>query len=516
MKLADERTGRGVRNLKGGALRVLLWGLAALAGLISLPAAAEMPTAADCAAGQGEGVTLGEHPASAAACASGGGHVVAYAGGNALLPCGTIVVADRSVASDDPNECDTLLDLPIPDTLEFGVVLPSDYASSAIRYPTLYLLTASTEDEWPSVDPHLQGVADMGVIIVLPARGYGFYNDWFDGQHHFETLYTKTLIDAVDSQYRTIADRFARAVAGVSKAGYGAMLFASRHPDLYAAAASFSGIVDIAHRGFPLVFTTELAPAFERNDDLATDAPGTLDDPIWGNPITEAVWWHDKNPTDLATNLRGISLYESAGDGVPTSEELMSGGPTVVLGSDTEAEVRQQSDAFHRALERASIAHTYVRHVGTHNYFYWVPEMHEWAKTMMIDTFNHPSAPPAAFDYRSADPSFSVWGWSFHADPARAMEFLDVEQALDGSVTLIGSGTTTVETAPLFSPGQTVTVSDDAGEARDVVADGDGRITFSATLGTAHTTQQYTAAALVPARLPGYFTRRVVTFKPAP
>jgi S-formylglutathione hydrolase FrmB len=371
----------------------------------------------------------------------------------------------------------------------------------------LYLLTASTQEEWPTYDPHLQDIADEGVIIVLPARGFGFYTDWADGSHHFETLYTRELIADVDDRYRTIPDRGHRALAGASKAGYGAMVFAARHPDLYAGAASFSGLVDIGMPGFPEYFTAVMSSGFATYDDPSHP----MDNPVWGNPVTDEVGWHATNPTDLATNLRGISLYAAAGDGEPGDPELASGDPTTLLGASEEAIIRRQNETFDQALTAAGIQHTYVTHGGTHYGAYWVQELHDWVPTMRA-LFAHPAPDPSAFDYRSADSVFSVWGWTFRADPARAKEFLDITGASATGITLRGSGRTEVETGALFTPGQSVTVADEAGHRTIQSADSTGRLRFAVDLGRPHTDQAYTAPARAREALPGYFTSRVVRF----
>jgi hypothetical protein len=237
------------------------------------------------------------------------------------------------------------------------------------------------------------------------------------------------------------------------------------------------------------------------------------DDPIWGNARTEAVWWHDKDPTDLVTSLRGIELYNAAGDGTLPPDELQASGPTAALGSYEEVLVRQQNIDFNRALKRAGISHTWVPHEGTHDSYYWVQELHQWAP-MMMSVFNHPSPTPAQFDYRTADPAFSVWGWTFKADPRRAAEFLDITGASADGLTLTGSGTTTVQTAAVYDPGQPVHVSNSDGTTRVLTADGTGRLAFTVSLGPPHTAQQYTAREAALAKRPGYFTTRTITLQP--
>jgi hypothetical protein len=132
----------------------------------------------------------------------------------------------------------------------------------------------------------------------------------------------------------------------------------------------------------------------------------------------------------------------------------------------------------------------------------------------MMSLFAHPVEPPAAFDYRSADPAFSVWGWELGVDANRAMEFLDIEDASRGGLVLTGSGATSVVTAPLFGAGERVRVADDAGRSSLVAADEEGRLHFSVDLGPAHDVQQYRPGARALEAGGGYFRTRRITFRP--
>lgn len=151
---------------------------------------------------------------------------------------------------------------------------------------------------------------------------------------------------------------------------------------------------------------------------------------------------------------------------------------------------------------------------GIHTAPYWERDLHVFWPQMEA-AFG--SAPPDSFDYRTADASFSVWGWSFSADPLRAAEFLDVEDASEEGLTLRGSGVTAVETAPCFHPLQCVVVSDGEATLR-IPADLEGRLSFDVDLGPAHALKQYTAAQAAAEALagPSYWTTRAISFTAEP
>ena len=71
----------------------------------------------------------------------------------------------------------------------------------------------------------------------------------------YDDYVARDLVAHVDSSYRTLADRRHRGVAGLSMGGYGAVSLALGYPDVFAAAASHSGVLSpllgIPHDGRP-------------------------------------------------------------------------------------------------------------------------------------------------------------------------------------------------------------------------------------------------------------------------
>jgi enterochelin esterase-like enzyme len=57
----------------------------------------------------------------------------------------------------------------------------------------------------------------------------------------FETVLLKELMPYVDSQFRTLADRDHRAMAGLSMGGFETKLITSRNPDVFSHVGLFSG-----------------------------------------------------------------------------------------------------------------------------------------------------------------------------------------------------------------------------------------------------------------------------------
>lgn len=131
------------------------------------------------------------------------------------------------------------------------IITPADYAKSKKNYPVLYLLHgyAGNYSRWLTVAPQLKNKVDeLQLIIVCPDGGYG---SWYidspaDSAVRYETFTAHELVNHIDSSYKTIADRSHRGITGLSMGGHGALYLAIRHKDIYGAAGSISGLVDLS------------------------------------------------------------------------------------------------------------------------------------------------------------------------------------------------------------------------------------------------------------------------------
>ncbi|RXF71864.1 alpha/beta hydrolase [Arcticibacter tournemirensis] len=133
------------------------------------------------------------------------------------------------------------------------VIRPSGYKSSQ-KYPVLYLLHGYSGNyaDWIKKDPGLPGLADeYGMLIVCPDGGFASW--YFDSpvvkSSRYETYISRELVTYIDKHYSTVNNRTGRAITGLSMGGHGALYLAFRHQDVFGAAGSMSGGVDL--RPFP-------------------------------------------------------------------------------------------------------------------------------------------------------------------------------------------------------------------------------------------------------------------------
>ena len=135
------------------------------------------------------------------------------------------------------------------------IILPQDYEKNKKQsYPVVYLLHGhgGRYDSWiKETQPRLPELAtEWGMIFVCPDGSNSWYWDSpVDSSSRYETYISQELTDYIDKNYRSIASPKGRAITGYSMGGHGALWLAFRHPDLYGAAGSMSGGVDI--RPFP-------------------------------------------------------------------------------------------------------------------------------------------------------------------------------------------------------------------------------------------------------------------------
>ncbi|MDW5290782.1 alpha/beta hydrolase family protein [Formosa sp. PL04] len=135
------------------------------------------------------------------------------------------------------------------------VITPDNYSKKGGAYNVLYLLHGAGGDykAWLGKAPAIKKYADeYNVIIVCPDgdKTSWYYDSPIDSTMQYETYITKELVSKIDDTYNTTATKSSRAISGYSMGGHGALYLAFKHQDLFGAAASMSGGVDI--RPFPL------------------------------------------------------------------------------------------------------------------------------------------------------------------------------------------------------------------------------------------------------------------------
>ena len=160
----------------------------------------------------------------------------------------------------------------------YRVWLPAGYETSGKRYPVVYVLhgLGGNEDNWLERGRIAEAADAIGLeaILIMPDGDASFYanaatpadrarclrtpppfspevdRETYCVEHgRYEDYIVRDLIGHVDATYRTIASREGRGIGGLSMGGFGALQLAMRHPDVFASAASHSGVDALLYAG---------------------------------------------------------------------------------------------------------------------------------------------------------------------------------------------------------------------------------------------------------------------------
>ena len=233
------------------------------------------------------------------------------------------------------------------------------------HWPTLWLLHGCCGDytSWTE----LTDVADIpelrDVLVVMPEAGWnGWYTDWWNQGEgtgdDWETFHTDELRYLLQHDYGAYGRR---AVAGLSMGGQGALMYAARHPGMFAAAASYSGSV---HPLDTQESIDRLMGFFAHDGNDPTN--------VWGDPVAQRQIWQAHDPYYLAQQLKRIPIYLSSGNGYA--------GPF----DPPEAYSALEADFYHQNLALAqrmqdlgaTRLETSFYGPGTHGWAYWERELH--------------------------------------------------------------------------------------------------------------------------------------------
>ncbi len=236
--------------------------------------------------------------------------------------------------------------------VNYAVYLPPDYKCSTRRYPVVYLLHGYTDDEsgWiqfgevnVAADDGIRAGEVPAMIIVMPDGGVTWYVNDYSGKVPYEDMLLKELIPEIDRKYRTRPKREFRAVSGLSMGGYGSLMLAMRHPDVFASCVAFSAgiipdedVVAMADARWNAVFGAPFGPGLKGSARLTGHYQSF-------NPLHLA-------KTVSADELKKVRWYIDCGD-----DDHLSKG----------------NGLLHIELQEREIPHEYRVRDGRHSWVYW-------------------------------------------------------------------------------------------------------------------------------------------------
>lgn len=218
--------------------------------------------------------------------------------------------------------------------LKAVVIKPDNYKKKKNSFPVVYLLHGydGWYSNWIIRAPELMNYADQyQTLIVCPdgAKSSWYFDSPIDTTYRYETHVATELVNFVDKNYKTIADKNHRAITGLSMGGHGALFLVLRHSDVFGAAASMSGGVD-------------LKESKNRFDIMKRI----------GDTILHAGNWHNMSVINLVENYTntGVKIFFDCGD-----KDIFIEG----------------NRRLHQKMLQLKIPHTYIERPGGHNWDYW-------------------------------------------------------------------------------------------------------------------------------------------------
>ena len=148
------------------------------------------------------------------------------------------------------------------------VYTPPGYDGGADRYPVVYNLHGagggSPERQCDRCKKTLSDAMDNKKIkpmiyVFVDGIGDTFFIDYATGAPKVETMIVTELIPWVDANYRTVAGRHGRGVDGFSMGGFGCLMLAFRHPELFSTVVSYGAAL--------------IDPVADKPGDRKTDKP---------------------------------------------------------------------------------------------------------------------------------------------------------------------------------------------------------------------------------------------------
>ena len=238
--------------------------------------------------------------------------------------------------------------------VRYTIYLPSDYETSSRYYPVVYMLHGYTDNDIAWIQfGEANATADEGIaqreippmILAMPDGGVSWFINNYNDSVKYEDFFFKEFIPYIESHYRILAEKRYRAIAGLSMGGYGALVYALKHPDMFSSCVAFSAAVftdkeiidmqdDVWKKGLGLGYAFD--PSLEGKDRITKQFKD--DDPLYLFKTLDI------------NKIKSVRYYIDCGD----NDFLYRG-----------------NSALHVLLRDLDIPHVYRVREGMHSWVYW-------------------------------------------------------------------------------------------------------------------------------------------------
>jgi len=235
--------------------------------------------------------------------------------------------------------------------VKYSIYLPNDYDKSSRSYPVLYLLHGYSDKETAWIQyAEVNNIADKLVanreispmIIVMPDAKLTFYANDYQNKNRYEDFFFQEFIPSIESLFRIRAQKQYRAISGLSMGGFGSLMYAMHHPDMFSACVAFSSAVCTPDE-------------IKDKDTQLLERLSAVLGPIDSNKFEFPTYWCSNIPYFLAQTvdaeqLKTVKWYIDCGDG-----DFLTRG----------------NCALHEIFFNRQIPHEFRVRDGYHNWDYW-------------------------------------------------------------------------------------------------------------------------------------------------
>ena len=214
------------------------------------------------------------------------------------------------------------------------VINPSLKKNKSASLPVVYLLHGygGWYSNWIIRVPELKTYADeYNVLIVCPDGGNSswYFDSPVDSTMKYETYIGKEVPEYIDAHYKTIKNRTARAITGLSMGGHGALFIAFRHSNFFGACGSMSG-------GVNLMSSKNKYDIMKRIGDT----------------------------TNTSSNWKNYSVMGLV-------EQKTNDSLAIIFDCGTADPFFKDNFLLHEKMTQLKIPHDYIERPGKHNWDYW-------------------------------------------------------------------------------------------------------------------------------------------------
>jgi len=299
----------------------------------------------------------------------------------------------------------------------YRIFLPADYFTTSDRYPVIYFFHGNTRDHKLSM-PGADELVQKNKVILVAWNGRSVDSDlrpYNIGNHsninyRFQFKdYFPELVRHIDSTYRTIPNRSARATIGHSMGGIMSFFLAGKYPDMIGTAVNSKG-------------SPEFFIGYPENHSL----------------------YHVRY---MFKNLYGVKLaFQNSKECelYYLNKEVTQGG-----------------------LREKELDFTYSVYDGGHDI---TPEQFRDAFNFVVASFKNPLPAPQRWNHADLYPDFDIWGYQIRSNPDK-QGFIDMNGVTKGGMKIvtktwepdgriIQGSEITITTPPIYSPGSAYSILD--------------------------------------------------------